>query len=354
MLVLRALGLGDLLTAVPALRALRRWAAATHPGAELVLACPRSLAPLVGLAGTEPPGLGRLADRVLDLEAKDAAGLLGLSAAWAATWAPATAEPPLVAVNLHGRGPESHRALTALGPGRLVAADCPEVGVTGPPWHLPGRPDEHETARWCRLVRSALDVAADPSDLLLERPAAPPPVSGAVVVHPGAAYRSRQWPPDRWAAVAREVARAGATVVVTGGSGERPLAEEVRRRAGLAPRAVLAGRTDLEELAALVAAARLVVCGDTGIAHLASAYRTPSVVLFGPTSPARWGPPRGGPHTALWHGGDPGDPVGGAPDPALLRLTVEEVLVAVADRLGTPPPAGDVRSSGRRTTPASA
>ncbi len=66
---------------------------------------------------------------------------------------------------------------------------------------------------------------------------------------------------------------------------------------------MLAGRTDLVELAAAVAAAGRVVCGDTGVAHLATALGTPSVVLFGPTSPARWGPPADRPqHRVLWAG----------------------------------------------------
>ncbi|PSK61743.1 hypothetical protein B0E53_06352 [Micromonospora sp. MH33] len=54
---------------------------------------------------------------------------------------------------------------------------------------------------------------------------------------------------------------------------------------------MLAGRTGLAELAALVAGARLVVSGDTGAAHLATGYGTASVVLFGPVPAAHWGPP---------------------------------------------------------------
>ena len=279
---------------------------------------------------------------MLDLDAKDVSGLLALPAAWRASYD----LPPLVAVNLHGSGPASHRALQALDPGRLVAPDCPEAGVTGPPWQA-GGPDEHEVRRWCRLVEVGLGTTADPTDLLLDPPSAAPPVRSAVVLHPGAAYPSRRWPPDRWAAVARAAAGAGDQVVLTGTAAEVPLAEEVRRLAGLPPAAVLAGRTDLAELAALVAATRLVVCGDTGTAHLASAYRTPSVVLFGPVPPTRWGPPADGPHTVLHHGGRAeGDPWGAAPDPALLRVTVEEVLDAVRLRTRSAPDA--------RTTPASA
>jgi ADP-heptose:LPS heptosyltransferase len=73
-----------------------------------------------------------------------------------------------------------------------------------------------------------------------------------------------------------------------------------------------------------------VLSADTGIAHLATALGTPSVVLFGPTSPARWGPPADRPqHRALWAGRH-GDPNGATPDPGLLRLEPRDVLEAIA------------------------
>jgi ADP-heptose:LPS heptosyltransferase len=321
LLVLRALGLGDFLTGVPALRAVRR----ALPGHELVLATAGVLQPLVELAG--------VADRVLDVD--------GLEPV------PWCTEPPEVAVNLHGRGPQSHQALTALRPGRLVAFGCPEASHAGPQW----RAEEHEVRRWCRLVEESLHVPVDPRDLGLPVPALPAPAPGAVVVHPGAAYPARRWPADRFAAVARAVASTGYDVVVTGGPGEVRLAEEVRRGAGLPGSAVLAGRTGLTELAAQVASARLLVSGDTGAAHLASAFSTPSVLVFGPTPPSRWGPPAEGPHTVLWHGDGTGDPWGDEPGPALMRVEVDEVLAAARCLLGR------VRRPGRparRTTPGSA
>jgi ADP-heptose:LPS heptosyltransferase len=110
----------------------------------------------------------------------------------------------------------------------------------------------------------------------------------------------------------------------------------VARRAELPAGADLTGRTGLGELAAVVAGARLVVSGDTGAAHLASAYRRPSVVLFGPESPSRWGPPEDGPHVVIAHGAGGGDPHASALDPALSRITVEEVLVAARGLLGEP------------------
>lgn len=301
-LVLRALGLGDLLTAVPALRALR----GAGGGRPVVLAAPSALAPLVPLIGAvdellPTPGLGQL------------------------RW---PGPPPELAVNLHGSGPQSTRDLLATGPGTLLAHSHPDSpGVSGPAWQ-PGR---HEVERWCALLEWH-GIPADRTDLTLAEPDVRSPVPGAVVVHPGAAYPARRWPPERFAAVARELVARGYDVVVTGSAAERALAAEVADQAGLPRGAVLAGR-GLAELAALVSRAALVVCGDTGVGHLATAYGTPSVLLFGPTPPALWGPPPGRPrHVALWVGGT-GDPHGLATDPGLLRITVTEVLDAAHDRL---------------------
>src|SRR5207237_79615 len=86
---------------------------------------------------------------------------------------------PHIAVNLHGRGPHSHRLLATAGPRRIIAYACPPFTADGPRWDE----GEHEVRRWTRLV-----------------------------------------------------------------------------------------------------------CGDTGVAHLATALGTPSVLLFGPVPPSRWGP----------------------------------------------------------------
>jgi len=304
-LVLRALGLGDLLVAVPALRALR----SARPGDRLVLAAPVPLAPLTSLTGA--------VDAVLPAT--------GLDSPLPAQLPP----PPSLAVNLHGAGPQSTRALLALKPDRVWAYAHPQLPeVDGPRW----RDREHERLRWCRLL-AAYGVGADPDDLDLAVPDVPPPVAGAVVVHPGAAYGSRRWPAGRFAAVAAALRRAGHRVVVTGSAAERELATGVAVRAGLPPAAVLAGRTGVLELAALIAAARLVLCGDTGVAHLATAYRTPSVLLFGPTPPAEWGPPDREGHVVLWKGGGPGETFADSPDPALLELGVPEVLAAASRAL---------------------
>jgi ADP-heptose:LPS heptosyltransferase len=112
---------------------------------------------------------------------------------------------------------------------------------------------------------------------------------------------------------------------VTGHGGEASEAKAVAAQAGVDS----ATELTLEELCALVSAARLVVSGDTGVAHVAYNYSTPSVVLFGPVSPAVWGPPGQGPHVVLWHGDGTGDPHGRTTDPALMLIGVGEVLAAV-------------------------
>jgi ADP-heptose:LPS heptosyltransferase len=291
---LRALGLGDLLTAVPALRALR----AAHPDARLTLVGPRSLAAL-------------LPERLVD-DVRDLSLVRGIDPA-------VSLDPDLrgadLAVNLHGRGPQSTELLRQLGPRRLLG-----YGVTST-W----REDEHEVARWCRLVEEA-GIRADPKQLSLPVPPEPPVVEGAVVLHPGAALPTRRWPAERWSTVARWLLALDQRVVVTGGADERELALEVAAGAGVPEGDVVAGRTSVRQLAALVAASRLLLAPDTGVAHLATALGTPSVVLFGPTPPALWGPPADRPwHRALW-AGRTGDNDAGDPDPGLLALHPADVL----------------------------
>ena len=315
MLVLRALGLGDFLTAVPALRALER----ARPEHLIMLAAPAALAPLA-----------ELSDAVHTVHATPSLDEFR------------PPEGPVdIAVNLHGKGPESHRALSAAASQEFLAFACPGIGYAGPVW----RAAEHEVRRWCRLVSKGWGVDADPPDLGLRRPPRSSVAPGAVVVHPGAAYPARQWPPRRFAEVAGSLHRRGFPVVITGSQPELPLARRVGRLAGLSRDAVLAGSTDLLGLAAQ---ARLVVCGDTGVAHLASAYAVPSVVLFGPMPPSSWGPPETGPHVALWRGTGPGDPWGAEPDPALLRIAAEDVLAHADALLDEYEDAADTAAGGLR------
>ncbi|KAE8765640.1 glycosyltransferase family 9 protein [Georgenia thermotolerans] len=312
LLALRALKLGDLLVAVPAVHALRR----AYPEHRLVLAVPGWLAEVVALVGgvdalLPTPGL----DHPLPL-------------------APGRVD---VAADLHG-GPASAALLTALAPRRRIAHRGHGV-AEGPEW----QDGVHERVRWARLV-SAFGASADPDDVGLLPPPHPPVVAGAAVVHVGAFHGAREWPVERFAAVAAGLRAEGATVVLTGSARERDRALAVARRARLGEDAVLAGRQGLGELAALIHAAALVVSADTGAAHLASAYAVPSVVLFGPAPPEEWGPPAGGPHVVLTDAGARrGDTFAATPDPALLAVTAADVLAAARALLRpapSRPPAG--------------
>ncbi|PZG17427.1 glycosyltransferase family 9 protein [Nonomuraea aridisoli] len=284
LLVLRGLGLGDLLTAVPALRALRQ----AFPKHRITLAAPRALDALLPLTGA--------VDASIDVSGPG----------------PVPFHRPDIAVNLHGKGPQSIEALRATDPGRLISFG------TGPPW----KDGVHEVRRWCELLEWH-GIPADPADLTLgisDR-------TGPAIVHPGAAYPARRWPPERFAEVA---AALGDDVVVTGTENEVPLARKVAELAGLPPERMLAGQTRMADLIDLVSTSRLVVCGDTGVAHLATAFCVPSVVLFGPVSPSLWGPPPGWRHVALWAGRN-GDPHGERPDPGLLKIEVSEVVDAAME-----------------------
>ncbi|HVV22327.1 MAG TPA: glycosyltransferase family 9 protein [Pseudonocardiaceae bacterium] len=298
LVALRALRLGDLLVAVPALRAVRRhW-----PRHRFVLAAPASLAPVARLAGC----------------VDDVWPVSGF------TWPDDAFDRPDVAVNLHGQGPESNAALDRLTPRLRVGHQG--HGWSGPAWLA----DQHERERWCRML-AWHGVSADPDDLHLAPPQIPSPAPGAAVINVGASHGSRRWPVARFATVARALAEDGHRVVFTGTADERPRAVRTASMAGLTSEAVLAGRTGLLELAALVAYAGIVVTADTGVAHLSYAYGTPSVVLFGPAPAWQWGPPADGPHAAL--SADHlrvGDPFADTPDPALLGVSVADVLGAVA------------------------
>ena len=160
----------------------------------------------------------------------------------------------------------------------------------------PFDPEAHAVRRYLNLAhylgassapprfRLGLDAAADTSALLPaenERPLA--------VLHPGARWPSKLWPPASWARLAEWLHDQGFRVAVTGSAADRELAAALVRQSP-APLVNLAGATSLAQLAGILRKTRLAVTTDTGAMHLAAALGTPVAALFGPTAPWRTGP----------------------------------------------------------------
>jgi heptosyltransferase-2 len=160
----------------------------------------------------------------------------------------------------------------------------------------PPRGDRHLSREYLALGEAigvteaplpALPVSAGAraaAEALIERAA--PGARAFVVMAPRSAYGpAREWPADRFAALARAWNAGGRTVLVCGTAGERATCVELARAAG--PGTVsIAGETDLPTLAAVVRRASLALCNDSGLAHLAGAVGTPTVTLYGSTSSA--------------------------------------------------------------------
>lgn len=326
----RALYLGDLLCATPALWALRR----RFPRAEITLIGLPWAAELIGRLPTLDrfvpfPGWPGIVEAPYD--ATRTARFL----------VEARATGCDLAIQLHGDGSSSNGFVAALGARQSLGyrRDSADDRLS---LSLPYDQDEHETRRWLRLVAvlgatttdTCLEFPIRPAEraradeLLAAIPAGPGTGRGAprIGVHPGAKDPARRWPADCFAALAdRLVERHGARIVLTGAASERALTGAVHR-AMRWPALDLAGMTDLGTFAATIAGLDLLVTNDTGASHLAAATGTRSVVLFGPTRPARWAPLDRARHQVV----DALTLVDGPAEPAtvLRHLPLEPVLAA--------------------------
>src|SRR5579872_650183 len=107
-----------------------------------------------------------------------------------------------------------------------------------------------------------------------------------VVLAPGAVGPSKRWPASAYAALARRLMTEGFAVWVVGGPAEKAIAQEI---AGDTAARDFTG-TDLREAILALAAATAAVSNDSGLLHVAAALGTPTVGIFGPTSPWHWAP----------------------------------------------------------------
>ncbi|MCP9456697.1 MAG: glycosyltransferase family 9 protein [Nitrospira sp.] len=111
------------------------------------------------------------------------------------------------------------------------------------------------------------------------------------VLHVSPKFPYKMWTVEGWVALGTWLIDQGLTVIITGGSApsERAYCEDVMGR--LPRRAInLAGRLGLPALGYLLSCAAVYIGTDTAVSHMAAAVGTPSVVLFGPSNPVKWGP----------------------------------------------------------------
>lgn len=281
--VFRALHLGDMLCAVPALRALR----AASPDAritviglpwarELMTRYPRYVDDFLAF-----PGHPQLPETDIDPGAYEA-------------FRDAFPEDFDWLIQLHGDG-RATNAIVRQWRARCVAGFAPE-GARTDAYFLP-YPSGHEIDRLLSLVRH---LAGDgPADLefplhaedfarlketapfadLLDAP--------YVVVHPGARDARRRLAPTLFAEAVAWLANR-VRVVLTGAGEERDRNAHIAR--GAARTINAAGMTSLAGLGALIARARFIVTNDSGPAHLAVAVDTPGLVVVSASDPTRWAP----------------------------------------------------------------
>ena len=109
-----------------------------------------------------------------------------------------------------------------------------------------------------------------------------------VTLSPGAVGEGKAWPLAHYGALARALVQDGASVWVLGGPGETTLAKQIAEAAGSGVRDLTGN--DLRNAILALAAADASVTNDSGLMHVSAALGTPTVAIFGPTSPWHWKP----------------------------------------------------------------
>jgi ADP-heptose:LPS heptosyltransferase len=298
--VFRALMVGDLLCAVPALRALK----AAFPDAELTmigLPWARNQASRLPCSDEfiEFPGHPGLPETACDVRAlPDFLGRV-------------QARRFDLALQLHGSGEIVNPLVSTFGARQMAGFHAPGAWVPDEDAGLFCRwPEQgHEIERLLALIDhlglprrgTHLEFPIDDANREALRALWPDAHRQPYVcVHPGAQLPSRRWDPRRFAAVADEIAARGRTVVLTGSALEAGLVGDIAACMEHTP-LNLCGRTSLWTLGALIEGAESVVCNDTGVSHIAAALGRPSVVISCGSDPARWAPLDRARHRVLAH-----------------------------------------------------
>lgn len=300
-LIVRVGAMGDVLHALPAVAALRQ----AHPDGYLGWVVDPRWQPL--LSSLDLARAAAHADRSPRMPLVNRCFLAntplwkqsGVSAATAADFRQLTralrAESFPTCVDMQG-------SLRSAGIGRLSGA-ARLVGPASPRerqarWLYTERvetPACHVVVQGCELLGEAFGLRLSPAPVKLPCDSEAEQWTDAllaghervVLLAPTAGWGAKEWPPERFGAVARALTEAGCRVLVNAVSPRDETADRVvSSSAGIAE--VIA--CSLTQLIALVRRSALLIAGDTGPLHLAAALDTAVVGLYGPTDPARTGP----------------------------------------------------------------
>jgi len=133
-----------------------------------------------------------------------------------------------------------------------------------------------------------LKVPADEVARWLEQHGLKDETGPIVTLSPGAVGAGKAWPVSHYGQLAQTLAKDGAAIWVLGGPNERPLAAEIATTGGERVRDLTGN--DLRTAILALAAADLSVTNDSGLMHISAAIGTPTIAIFGPTSPWHWQP----------------------------------------------------------------
>jgi len=155
-----------------------------------------------------------------------------------------------------------------------------------------------ETGRELGITGSPGKVRVFPDLAALERVRDLAGTGPFVAIHISARRPKQRWPLQRYAALARELARGSRVMLLWApGPGDDPrhpgddvAAAKVLELAGGGGHIIPVPTPDLARLIAALSLARLVICPDSGAMHLAAALGKPVVALFGDSPVARWRP----------------------------------------------------------------
>lgn len=131
-------------------------------------------------------------------------------------------------------------------------------------------------------------AAAESVDDRLSRSAIRNPQSAIALIHPAAAFATKQWATEHFARTAEFLHQKGFQTVAIAATNERAVLEKLAKESKVP--IVTFNDLSLPEITALASQVTLFVGNDSGIAHIAAAVNTPSVVIFGSSNRDNWRP----------------------------------------------------------------